>query len=93
MKLKFRADKEDIMIFVVFAIFLLYVVAIAVVNLHSFATTGSLSGLNPFPAFAPDFIGFTLVIYLGSLFGLFVSVKSYFFEMEKGVWYYDGKEG
>ena len=84
MKLKFRADKEDIMVFIVFAIFLLYVVAIGIVNLHSFATEGTFSGLNPFPAFAPRFLWITLIVYLGALIGLFVSVKSYFFEMEKG---------
>ena len=33
MKLKFRADAKDILIFVIFSIFLLYFVAIAVVNL------------------------------------------------------------
>ena len=84
MKLKFRADKDDVMIFIVFAIFLLYIVAIGVVNLHSFATEGYFSGLNPFPAFAPRFLWITLLIYFLALIGMLVSVKSYFFEMEKG---------
>ncbi len=85
MKLKFRADKDDVMIFIVFAIFLLYIVAIGVVNLHSFATEGYFSGLNPFPAFAPRFLWITLIIYFVALIGMLVSVKSYFFEMEKGI--------
>ena len=84
MKLKFRADKDDVMIFIVFAIFLLYIVAIGVVNLHSFATEGYFSGLNPLPAFAPRFLWITLLIYFLALVGMLVSVKSYFFEMEKG---------
>ena len=84
MKLKFRADKDDVMIFVVFAIFLLYIVAIGIVNLHSFATEGYFSGLNPFPAFTPRFLWMTLLIYFVTLVGMFVSVKSYFFEVEKG---------
>lgn len=84
MKFKFRADPEDITIFVIFAIFLLYVVCIGVLNLHSFATEGYLCGLNPFPAFSPRFIGATLTLYLLSLVGLLVSVSSYFFEREKG---------
>ena len=84
MKLKFRADKDDIMIFAVFAVFLLYIVAIGIVNLHSFATEGYFSGLNPFPAFAPKFLWMTLIIYFVALVGMLVSVKSYFFEMEKG---------
>ena len=85
MKLKFRADKDDVMIFIVFAIFLLYIVAIGIVNLHSFATEGYFSGLNPFPAFTPKFLWMTLLIYFLALVGMLISVKSYFFEMEKGI--------
>lgn len=85
MKLKFRADKDDVMIFIVFAIFLLYIVAIGIVNLHSFATEGYFSGLNPLLAFTPKFLWMTLLIYFLALVGMLVSVKSYFFEMEKGI--------
>ena len=60
MKLKFRADPEDWMIFGVFAVVLLYVIAIAVVNLSSFAADGTLSGLNPFPAFSTERWGINL---------------------------------
>ncbi|MBR3049704.1 MAG: type IV secretory system conjugative DNA transfer family protein [Bacilli bacterium] len=84
MKLKFRADPEDITIFVIFAVFLLYVVAIGVLNVNSFATEGYLYGLNPFPAFGPRFIVATLVLYVLVLVGLFASVSSYFFDMDKG---------
>ena len=85
MKLKIRADKDDLMIFAVFALFLLYIVAIGIVNLHSFATEGYFSGLNPLPAFTPKFLWMTLLIYFAALIGMLVSVKSYFFEFEKGV--------
>ena len=85
MKFKFRADKDDLLIFIAFAIFLLYIVAIGVVNLSTFASTGELSGLNPFPAFGPDYILDTLGIYVLVLGGLFISVSSYFFEREKGI--------
>ena len=84
MKFKFRADSEDLMIFVMFAIFLLYIVAITVVNVHSFATTGQLSGLNPFPAFGPKYLFSTLFIYFITLLALFASVSSMFFDREKG---------
>lgn len=84
MKFKFRADPEDILIFILFAIFLLYVVALGVANLSSFASTGYLSGVNPFPAFAPKYITTTIVLYLVVLGCLFASVSSYFFEREKG---------
>ncbi len=85
MKLKFRAEKEDILMFVLFAIFLLYVIAIGVLNLSSFASNGTFSGLNPFPAFGPQYIVATLVFYILTLGGLFVSVSSYFFDREKGM--------
>ena len=64
MKFKFRADGEDLLIFVIFAFFLLYVVAIMVVNVHTFATEGHLSGINPFPAFSNIFLPVhVLIIY------------------------------
>ena len=84
MKFKFRADPEDILMFVLFAIFLLYIVCIGVLNLSSFATEGYLYGLNPFPAFGPKYIAATLTFYFLALGGLLVSVSSYFFEREKG---------
>ena len=84
MKFKFRADAEDLSIFAVFAVFLLYIVAISVANISSFAADGHLSGLNPLPAFAPDHIFSTIVLYLVALLGLFASVSSMFFDREKG---------
>ncbi len=84
MKFKFRADPEDLLMFIMFAIFLLYIVAIGVVNLSTFAQEGHLYGLNPFPAFLPKYILSTLVLYLLALGGLFISVSSLFFEREKG---------
>lgn len=84
MKLKFRAEKDDVIIFVIFAIFLLYIIAIGVINLHSFATEGYFSTFNPLKAFSKDFLWVTLTIYIFALLGMFISVKSYFFEMEKG---------
>lgn len=84
MKLKFRADPEDLLIFGIFAIFLLYVVAIGVVNLHTFASEGHLAGLNPLPAFGPDYLFSTIFLYLLFLLGIFASVSSMFFESEKG---------
>ena len=84
MKFKFRADPEDLLIFIMFAIFLFYIVCITVANIHMFAVEGHLSGLNPFYAFDPSIIGATIVFYLVSLLGLFASVSSWFFDREKG---------
>ncbi len=85
MKFKFRADSEDLFIFIMFAIFLLYIVALCVANIHTFAAEGHLSGLNPLPAFRPEYIFSTIFLYLIALLGLFASVSSMFFEREKGI--------
>jgi len=85
MKLKFRAEPQDVLIFALFAIFLLYVVALGVVNLPMLASEGRLAGFNPFPAFAPENISTTLLFYVIALGALFLSVSSYFFERDEGV--------
>ena len=84
MKLKFRADSHDLFIFGLFAVFLLYVVALGVVNVSTFASEGHLSGLNPLPAFSTEYITTTIVFFFVALGGLFASVSSYFFDREKG---------
>lgn len=85
MKLKFRAEPKDILIFVIFCIALLYFCAIAVLNLSSFAQEGIFHGLNPFPAFASDTIGATFLFFFMALALIFTSVSSYFFDREKGI--------
>ena len=90
MKLKFRADAKDVLIFVIFSIFLLYFVAIAVVNLGSFAQDGVLAGLNPLPAFGPDYLIATIVGYVAALVAIIMSVSSLFFEREKGIGFSTG---
>ncbi len=84
MKLKFRAEPQDILIFVIFAIFLLYVVALGVLNIPVLANEGHFYGLNPLPAFSAKNITTTMVFYILFLAGIFVSVSSYFFEREEG---------
>ena len=84
MKFKFRADSQDVLIFVIFAIFLLYVVALGVINIPVLIGEGHFVGLNPLPAFSTDNITVTLVFFLLFLGGIFASVSSYFFEREEG---------
>lgn len=84
MKLKFRAEAKDIVIFLIFCVVLLYFVAIAVINLNSFAMEGVFRGLNPFPAFGSEFIIPTIVFYLLALLALMLACSSYFFEREEG---------
>ncbi len=84
MKLKFRAEPQDILIFLLFAVFLLVVVALGVVNLSNLAS-GEPFTINPFVAFGPDYITATIVFYIVALIALFLSVSSYFFERDDGI--------
>ena len=85
MKLRFKAEASDVLIFAAFSVFLLYIVCLGVLNFPELALNGHFYGLNPFPAFAPDKILATIVIFLMMLAGIFMTVSSYFFEREKGV--------
>ena len=84
MKLKFKADAQDVLIFVLFAIFLFYIVCLGVLNFPELAINGHFYGLNPLPALAPSRILTTVVFYLLFLGAIFASVSSYFFERESG---------
>ena len=84
MKFRMIADSKDVSLFIGYAIFLLYVICILVINIPAIISGGEFYGLNPFPAFSGDYIAMTLIIYIIALgFSLF-SVQSYFFEFEKG---------
>ena len=85
MKLKLRVDQDDLLIFGIFALFLLYIVAIAILNFKSVLATGTFSGLNPFPAFGPENIKVTIPLYILFLGGIFFAVKSYIFEPDEGI--------
>ena len=61
MKLKFKADASDVLIFIIFAIFLFYIVCLGILNFPELASTGHFYGLNPFPALAPSRVLTTLV--------------------------------
>lgn len=82
--MKFRAEPKDVLIFICFCIFLLYLIAIGVLNASSLTTTGEFYGFVPFEAFSSNFIASTLTFYILALVGIFVAVSSYFFDREKG---------
>ena len=85
MKLKFRATGKDLLIITTFAIVVLYLVGILVLNISSFATDGSFWGFNPIPAFSSEYIFPTLVGFVFLMAFIITSVSSYFFEREKGI--------
>lgn len=82
--MKFRAEPKDLIIFICFCVFLLYMCAIGALNANSLVTEGKLYGFLPFKAFTPDFIGSTLTLFFLALIGIFTAVGSYFFDREKG---------
>ncbi len=84
MKLKFRAEPKDILTFIIFSLILFYLVAIGVLNISSFASGEGYHGFNPLPAFTSDYFAPTIVFFLFVLIMIMTSVKSYFFEREKG---------
>lgn len=85
MKFKFRAEPKDWLIFLIFCVVLLYMVAIGVLNISSFAEYGLLHGFNPLPAFSDEYIQPTIVFFIFALSAILMSVSSYFFDREKGL--------
>ena len=85
MKLKLTADPRKWMLFGLFCIFALYFVAIAVLNLSYFSHYGTAWGLNPLPAFGPEYLMATIFGFVAVIIASFVGVSNYFFEKEKGI--------
>ena len=85
MKLKFRAEPKDIAIFIIFSLVLLYLVCLIILNLSTFAQTGTLHGFNPLPAFEARYLIATLVLYFIIMVVIITSVSSHFYEREKGI--------
>ena len=82
--MKFKVTKKDFMLFCIYCGILLYFCAIAVLNFSSFSTDGTFYGLLPFKAFTPQYIGFTLGLFVAALILIFASVSSKIFSKDKG---------
>ena len=82
--MKFKAEPKDVIIFVVFCVFLLLVCSVVVVNAAYIANYGYWYGLNPFKGFSLEYITATFMFFFLALVGLFTAVSSYFFERESG---------
>ncbi len=93
MKLKFRADKKDIIAFIWASLLLLFVVALCVVNLyHATEETSFSFTFNFIKAFFPPYTGYTIFFWLLSIVIILASLSSYFFEREKGFGFKEGKK-
>ena len=82
--MKFKIEPRDLVIFIIFCIFLLYLCCIAVLNISSLATEGHFFGLVPFMAFSSRYITATIMLFIVALLGIFMAVSSYIFDRESG---------
>lgn len=92
MKLKFTAKPKDALIFLLFAIFLLYLVAIGVMNLRYIAVYNSFWGLNPIPAFGREYLLTTITLYILCLLAVVMGTSDKFYSKEKGFGFGKAKE-
>ena len=81
MKLRFRAESKDVLIFCIFSIAWLFVVALAVANVSQFLNDETFT-INLFLAFLPKNLAATLIFFLAGIIAAFAGVKSVFFERE-----------
>ncbi len=82
--MKFRISSKDLMMFVIYSIFLLFLCSLAVLNLSSLLNEGKLYGINFFAGFFPPYLLPTLLVFFAVLVSIFLSVSSYIFDHEKG---------
>ena len=82
--MKFKIEPKDLLMFCIYCVLLLYLCAIAVLNVTSFAQEGKFYGLLPFKAFTGSYLPLTLFLFIASLVAIFASVSSYIFKREKG---------
>ncbi len=82
--MKFKIEKKDLIMFVIYSILLLYLCAIAILNFTSLLNEGEFYGLMPFKAFTMPYLPVTLLLFIGALIAIFSSVSSYIFKKDKG---------
>ena len=82
--MKIKVEKKDLIIFIVFCFFLLYLCAVGVLNIANIFSTGKFYGFLPFKAFTGRYIGATFLLFIISLIGIFLAVKSYIFSTDNG---------
>lgn len=82
--MKFKVEPKDFFLFCIYCVLLLYLCAIAVLNVTSLLNDGSFYGLIPFEAFTFKYLPLTIITFIGVLIVIFTSVSSYIFSKEKG---------
>ena len=82
--MKINVSSKDLVIFIIFCVFLLFLSSIAVSNAVSIINEGEFIGLNPFAGFRSEYIFGTFLLFFLVLIAVFASVSSYIFDGEKG---------
>lgn len=82
--MKFKVEPKDFLLFCIYSVLLLYLCAIAVLNVHSLAQNGTFYGLLPFRAFTGYYLPITLLLFVCVMVAIFSSVSSYIFKKDKG---------
>ena len=82
--MKFKIEPKDFLLFCIYCVLLLYLCAIAVLNVASLANEGTFYGLLPFKAFTGMYLPVTLFLFIAALVAIFSSVSSYIFKKDKG---------
>ena len=82
MRLRFRAEAKDVLIFVIFAVVWLFIVALAVANVSAFLN-GEKFTINLFLGFVGGNLAATLVFFFAGIIAAFAGVKSVFIEKEE----------
>lgn len=82
--MRFKVTKKDLVTFGIFCIVLLYLSAIAVLNVINLINEGAFYGFNPIEAFTGKYIFGTLMIFFSVIAAVFFSVSSSIFEHKDG---------
>ena len=82
--MKFNVSSKDLVMFIIFSIFLLLLCSLGVSNAINILNNGEFLGLNPFIGFGSKYIVATLFVFFLVLFAIFASVSSYIFQGESG---------
>lgn len=80
--MSFRVTGRDLTIFIIFCLFLLYICAVAVLNVTSLLNDGTFHGLLPFEAFKSPYLAATMVVFFSVLIAIFLSVSSHIFNRD-----------
>ena len=81
MRMRFRAETKDVIIFLIFAVVWLFVVAFAVANVSEFLNGESFT-LNLFLGFSGGNLPITIIFFFAGIVAAFAGVKSVFLEKE-----------